>query len=442
MDVNMDSEQGENNDKEKDENVICSNMIEAQDMNTDEMDTMKGDTVGDTVYSAKWIINTLLSLSKVNVTGWSNQLETDLCTLWDITAEKDIVAFLMNIDFINITSLTLETSEESRLIEILVGIIGNMCCQESAIEKIGNEKELVTLILNLLSTDDTEILIQVLRFLQAAVWDIQKNSKSVWIDNLKQCEILEQVLVFVLKSSTNDDLLGTTITLLHSITEIEFTNKTQFFKNFFNKNELITALIESFLQMIPKDETIHSEKSLKIIENWLGIVCNIMKMEVLEFDSSETDERFLNIINILLNILYPYRHVNNLISIEENAALSIYKCVDMAFQFQINGFTVDCKLNSTILNILYSLKIAMNESTGINDEQAESIEIIKELHKYLENYCLKLLDICTDDEIIKVLKISKEKITKYFIQFIKIHEKTSEDNVKKLNAIENVLQKN
>lgn len=40
-------------------------MIESQELNDSERDIMKGDTVGDTVYSARWIINTLKSLSQV-----------------------------------------------------------------------------------------------------------------------------------------------------------------------------------------------------------------------------------------------------------------------------------------------------------------------------------------------------------------------------------------
>lgn len=42
-------------------------VLEAQDVGENEIAKLKGDTVGSTLYSGKWIINTLLSISKVNI---------------------------------------------------------------------------------------------------------------------------------------------------------------------------------------------------------------------------------------------------------------------------------------------------------------------------------------------------------------------------------------
>lgn len=47
--------------KTNDEKIL----LESQEMNNEERDVMKGDTVGETLYSAKWILNTLISLSNV-----------------------------------------------------------------------------------------------------------------------------------------------------------------------------------------------------------------------------------------------------------------------------------------------------------------------------------------------------------------------------------------
>lgn len=49
--------------------VNYSVMLESGQFDNKELGTMRGDSIGDTVYSAKWIINTLISLSKV----FSNQ---------------------------------------------------------------------------------------------------------------------------------------------------------------------------------------------------------------------------------------------------------------------------------------------------------------------------------------------------------------------------------
>ena len=40
-------------------------VIESHEINDDEHDIIKGDTIGETVYSAKWVLDTLVSLTKV-----------------------------------------------------------------------------------------------------------------------------------------------------------------------------------------------------------------------------------------------------------------------------------------------------------------------------------------------------------------------------------------
>lgn len=42
-------------------------LLETQEIGEDEIKKLKGDTVGDTLYSSKWIINILLSISKVRI---------------------------------------------------------------------------------------------------------------------------------------------------------------------------------------------------------------------------------------------------------------------------------------------------------------------------------------------------------------------------------------
>lgn len=80
-----------------------------------------------------------------------------------------------------------------------------MCCEKKYLEILGSTDELVDTMLSLISSDDKETLIQVLRILQAAVWDIQVNSQSVWLKKMEECEILGEAITFILKSSTSGD---------------------------------------------------------------------------------------------------------------------------------------------------------------------------------------------------------------------------------------------
>lgn len=42
-------------------------LLETREIGEDEIEKLKGDTVGDTLYSGKWIIDILLSISKVRI---------------------------------------------------------------------------------------------------------------------------------------------------------------------------------------------------------------------------------------------------------------------------------------------------------------------------------------------------------------------------------------
>ena len=83
--------------------------------------------------------------------------------------------------------------------------MGNMCCETTVLEALETKKELISIIFGLLSCDDSETLIQVLRILRTIVWHIQQNSNSAWLTKLKECELLNEALIFILNSSTKGD---------------------------------------------------------------------------------------------------------------------------------------------------------------------------------------------------------------------------------------------
>lgn len=91
--------------------------------------------------------------------------------------------------------------------EIILGIIGNICCNADVTDSIGKDKDFVTTILAYLRSHDTESLTQLLRLLKAVVWRIQQNPQSDWLIHLKECEFLGDSIIFILMSSTNGTLL-------------------------------------------------------------------------------------------------------------------------------------------------------------------------------------------------------------------------------------------
>lgn len=78
-----------------------------------------------------------------------------------------------------------------------------MTCESSVLDLLGEKEELLDIILHLLSSEDTAILVQILRLLRSALWNIQMNLKSKWRINLRKSTFLREVVPFILKSSTN-----------------------------------------------------------------------------------------------------------------------------------------------------------------------------------------------------------------------------------------------
>ncbi|KAL2717240.1 protein SAAL1 [Vespula squamosa] len=402
--------------------VNYSVMLDSGQFDNKELGTMRGDSIGDTVYSAKWIINTLISLSKVQDIGWTQELENDLCILWDMTAEKDIAMYLYESDFLKIVETSLETSTVPRLTEILLGIIGNMSCQTSILESMGNNNRLVKTIWRNLLSDDTESLLQIFRLLQAVIWDIQRNPESQWVKNIKECDFFSDIVIFVLNSSTNNDLLVTTLDLLLSISQLSNTN---FLLELFNIEKLVSALLECFMQVIPQQKSHFTEAELKVIEKWLTVLSTVVKFE--QIINNKNSKDIMKLMEIIFKILQPYKHKSNLIPIDENSALCIQECIEIILYIQKTKTCIIPEINSIIINIICKLKSAEQDEfkTHLDDITIELID-------YLERYWVEMLGIYTTDHIKDILCICNKQVANTLVEFIKLRPNVSQLKLEKL----------
>ncbi|XP_046598646.1 protein saal1 isoform X3 [Neodiprion lecontei] len=380
-------------------------VMDASDISESEMETLRGDTIGDTMYSAKWTINVLISLSNVCETGWSDTLESELCLLWDMAAEKDVTIFLEKCDFLKIVEVSFNVSSEPRLTEILMGILGNMCCQSNVIQTVAERQELVSLLFNLLSTDDPETLIQLLRLLRVAVWDIQLQERrdviSPWLEHFKNYEVLGSSLVFILNSSTNDDLLIAAIDLIQAISTTDLSDE-DLLESLIGVDELLPALIESFTQLIPKQDGNHTRSELRVIENWLTILDNLLEDNYLILGEEQYSNHFVGVLDILLRILQPYHKLP----------------VGPEFIF-------------IIVTILFYLKSG-NQSTDSETDSDKSENNERELSEYLEKYWFKILAMSDVEHLQDVLQMCEDSIVKYIMDTTISHPRTSTDTMEKL----------
>ncbi|XP_043266838.1 uncharacterized protein [Venturia canescens] len=432
----MDTGDIEVDDSGHSDTINESNNVDSIDLDKADLDAMKGDTIGDTVYSGKWILKTLIALSKVYENEWSGSLESDLCTLWDMTAEKDVVFFLKDNDFLKIAEFTLEISKEPRLTEIIIGIIGNMCCQPAILETVANSDNLTLIMLGLLSTNDIETLLQILRLLQSVVWNIQENPETKWLRRLLDCQFLGDGLCFILQSSTNENLLSAAVDLLNAISNIETAEKGCLLMELTKINQLVPALIESFMQFIPKKDMTHSRLDLKFIENWLTIFSNIMQSQIEIFSRELDDDKVVNIMQVLLKILQPYVNPSNLLPLDERLALCIHDCVVMTSWFRRNKNYTDSKITSVVVTIMHQLRHAIKEDSKMDG--FIELEETKDLAKYLEKYWLVNLHECQEHDILEMLQLCEESVIQSLMDVAKEYSTEFPDAIDKLIRVQSL----
>ncbi|KAL0105151.1 hypothetical protein PUN28_016655 [Cardiocondyla obscurior] len=342
--------------------------------------------------------------------------------------DKEVVSCLLSCGFSKIAKNILTTSDEPRLTERVLGIIGNVCCSDEAIDTICCDKELVTQILNHLGSDDSLTLIQLIRILQLIVWKIQQNPQSDWVAHLTECEFFGDSITFMLKSSTNDDLLISAMNLLSSISEIKLPNENSFLEKLFKLDCLIPALLESFVQVTSKNKTNNSEWSFA--QHWLTVLIAIMELGSLKFeDDYENDERFSKLMEIMYQILKPCKKSHNLYPIDKLGANMIYDAVRILLCFQSSDVSIPPRINSIIAFIIFSLK-TVPELDSREDLDPEELTI--DLLNYLNKYWLQVVAFCTSQQLIEIFHLCDREVRENLINFVRSDCKATPETLDKI----------
>lgn len=94
--------------------------------------------------------------------------------------------------------------------EILIGMIGNMCCDKDVRNMLANQEDIQDTLLSLLSNPDPLILVQLMRLLECIAWDLLKPESTElmttdkhWFENHLESEQFAIHIAFILSSSTS-----------------------------------------------------------------------------------------------------------------------------------------------------------------------------------------------------------------------------------------------
>ncbi|CAG9856415.1 unnamed protein product [Phyllotreta striolata] len=92
--------------------------VDAGDLDEETIQKLRGDTIGDTLYSQSFVLKTLLQFSDGK---WSEQFEEDLCFMWDMTLEKDVCKFLLDMSYPSLAcNVVLHRRDDNRFVEIVI----------------------------------------------------------------------------------------------------------------------------------------------------------------------------------------------------------------------------------------------------------------------------------------------------------------------------------
>lgn len=272
-----------------------------------------GDVIGDTAYSERFVLKILLKLANLDSLKdefREKPFEEDLCLLWDMTAERDVVLFLLKHDVLNLFNFALPIIDSARIIEIIIGIVGNMCCQKEATNTLLNMDPFLRMLLEYMKTDDSLILIQLLRLINSALFLADDKELGTWM-GLFETLAYSEALYFMLKNSSNKDLLLTALENFNTMCSYLNTEKTRtnFFSHFVTL-EALEALTTACTEVLVNQKTLCERDELERV----SVVSMQITLNLIGFDKSielykDNKESLVTMINHIL-LYYEDKFLN------------------------------------------------------------------------------------------------------------------------------------
>ncbi|XP_026877225.2 protein saal1 isoform X2 [Electrophorus electricus] len=175
----------------------------------------EADAIGETVYSKHWLFSTLTRLIQMvteheshqgdSLEELSEEQENELCKVWDMAMDKDVAGFLQEFKAPDILLGVITKSHSPRLTEICVGILGNMACFHETCVSLSQNADLGAVLLLLLGDNDPPTLLETCRLLLTCV--SQPDVAPLWLERIQQQTATCSNLCFIMRSSTNVELL-------------------------------------------------------------------------------------------------------------------------------------------------------------------------------------------------------------------------------------------
>ncbi|KAH8275597.1 uncharacterized protein [Drosophila bipectinata] len=230
---------------------------------------MRADAVGDTMYSSRFILQTMMQLNQLTPDSQlDQQLEDDLCKVWDMSTSPEVVSMLLENDAVDSIMYTIISAcEDVRLYEILVGLLGNLCAQVDCAVLLTSNPEFMETLFKMANCMDTGMLVQLMRlyqFIMAHVLSGKEQFAVDWYVCFAAFENSAANLGKILQQSVSDELLTAALKATNAIlascalVEEENSNSALNLKPFsevFLVQELCNGVNIAFLRLMRDDQS-------------------------------------------------------------------------------------------------------------------------------------------------------------------------------------------
>lgn len=258
-------ENSEDHSEDADAAPTCNPSLPTE-LDDAEAEGIKGDSIGDTLYSERFVLTTILKLiqSKHGPLREDEAFESDLCSLWDMTIEKDVIKLLLEHSVLEVFANAIQSSNDPRLVEILIGTIANMCSLRETREHLCANPDITFPIMENIACFDSLTLIQLMRFFMAVLVFENTGDESLWLAHFDQVPCFVDRISFILSNSCNLNLLVGAIEAVNvictkfSVLEAQQENQdaAKDFKEIFVKSTLVISINDAFKQLLfPDPET-------------------------------------------------------------------------------------------------------------------------------------------------------------------------------------------
>ncbi|XP_063375922.1 uncharacterized protein LOC134663481 [Cydia fagiglandana] len=366
-----------------------------------------GDVIGDTAYSERFVLKILLKLANLDTLKEEikeKSFEDDLCTLWDMTAERDVVLFLQKHDILKLFYFALPVIESPRIIEIIVGIIGNLSCHRNVVSDLMKMDNFLELLLDYMKSDDSLVLIQVLRLVNSSLFLAPDAHVATLMDIFQKTDY-SSTLYFMLKNSSSKELLLTAIENFNTLCSYCNTEKTRslFFTNFLKK-EAIESLVAGFTEIIVNQKDSCEQDELeRVLVITFQIVLNLVGFDKSQDIYIECAEDVANMIHQAL--CYYERKLINLKEIDSD----VIDIIDSSITI-INVLKITCDPSKYFKPcyrmwraVSLILKNTKNGNSFEQDDREELTAYTKNIVNPLSTLICIYLKSCTEEELLKIL---------------------------------------